>query len=81
MIEIASAKVGDAAELASPTCAELPVFGEFDLVWCLDDAINYLLTSRSWSGRCRDAAQPRPGGLLMFDANTIRPTGTSSPKR
>ena len=29
----------------SPTCASCPRFGEFDLVWCLDDAVNYLLST------------------------------------
>ena len=50
---------------------ELPDFGEFDLVWALDDAINYLLSAeeleQALSGMRANLA---PGGLLMFDVNT-----------
>ena len=61
MVELARAKVGDAAELSVADMRELPSFGEFDLVWCLDDAVNYLLSARgAGAGAARDAAQPRP---------------------
>ena len=30
---------------------ELPVFGEFDLVWSLDDAVNYLLSAEELEAR------------------------------
>jgi ubiquinone/menaquinone biosynthesis C-methylase UbiE len=72
MVEIAREKVGDRAELSVADMRELPVFGEFDLVLCLDDAVNYLLSSdeleRALSGMRRNLG---PGGLLMFDVNTL----------
>jgi SAM-dependent methyltransferase len=51
---------------------DLPESGEFDLVWCLDDAVNYLLGSdeleQALMGMRRNL---RPGGLLMFDVNAL----------
>jgi SAM-dependent methyltransferase len=73
MVAIARRKVGDRAELSVADMRRLPVFGEFDLVWCLDDAVNYLLSTeeleRALTGMTRNLG---PEGLLMFDANTIR---------
>jgi SAM-dependent methyltransferase len=72
MVELARGKVGDAVALSVADMRELPDFGEFDLVWCLDDAINYLLSGeeleQALSGMRRNLG---PGGLLMFDVNTI----------
>jgi SAM-dependent methyltransferase len=72
MVELARAKVGDAADLSVADMRGLPSFGEFDLVWCLDDAVNYLLDGdeleRALSGMRRNLA---PGGLLMFDVNAL----------
>lgn len=73
MLELARAKAGDAARLSVADMRELPVFGGFDLVWALDDAVNYLLSGEEM----RDAlsgmrANLAPGGLLMFDLNTLR---------
>ena len=74
MVEMARAKVGDAAELSVADMRELPVFGEFDLVWCLDDAVNYLLgTEELERALTRDGgATSAPDGLLMFDVNTMQ---------
>jgi SAM-dependent methyltransferase len=72
MVELARAKVGDAVELSVADMRELPEFGEFDLVWCLDDAINYLLSreelEQALGGMRRNLG---PGGLLMFDVNAL----------
>jgi SAM-dependent methyltransferase len=72
MVELARAKVGDRATLSVADMRELPVYGEFDLVICLDDAINYLLDldelERALGGMRRNLA---PTGLLMFDVNTL----------
>jgi SAM-dependent methyltransferase len=72
MVDLARAKVGDAARLSVADMRELPTFGEFDLVWCLDDAINYLLSGeeleQALGGLRRNLA---PTGLLTFDVNTI----------
>ena len=45
MVELARSKVGDAVRLEVADMRELPVYGSFDLVCCLDDAVNYLLTA------------------------------------
>ena len=72
MVEIARGKVGDAAKLSVADMRALPVFGEFDLVFCLDDAVNYLLSvdelERALLGMRSNLTA---GGLLMFDVNTI----------
>ncbi len=73
MLELARAKAGNAAQLSVADMRELPVFGEFDLVWALDDAVNYLLSGeelgKALSGMRANLA---PGGLLMFDVNTLQ---------
>ncbi|HSS03600.1 MAG TPA: methyltransferase domain-containing protein [Solirubrobacterales bacterium] len=73
MLELARTKAGDAARLSVADMRELPVFGEFDLVWALDDAVNYLLSpeelGEALSGMRANLA---PGGLLMFDLNTLQ---------
>jgi SAM-dependent methyltransferase len=73
MLELARAKAGGAARLSVADMRELPVFGEFDLVWSLDDAMNYLLSpeelGEALSGMRANLA---PGGLLMFDVNTLQ---------
>jgi hypothetical protein len=51
---------------------ELPRFGKFDLVWAIDDAVNYLLSTeeleRALAGMRSNLA---PAGLLLFDVNTL----------
>jgi SAM-dependent methyltransferase len=73
MLELARAKSGNAVQLSVADMRELPVFGEFDLAWALDDAVNYLLSGEeleeALSGMRANLA---PGGLLMFDVNTLR---------
>jgi SAM-dependent methyltransferase len=73
MVELARDKVGEAADLSVADMRDLPSFGEFNLVWCLDDAINYLFDGeeleQALSGMRRNLA---PGGLLMFDVNALQ---------
>jgi SAM-dependent methyltransferase len=73
MVERAQAKVGGAAAISVADMRELPRFGEFDLVWALDDAVNYLLGGEelrdALAGMRRNLA---PGGLVAFDVNTLR---------
>jgi SAM-dependent methyltransferase len=72
MIELAREKAGDAVRLTVANMLELPKFGEFNLVWALDDAINYLLSSeeleRALTGMRENLA---PTGLLLFDVNEL----------
>src|SRR5690348_14621530 len=42
MVDEARGKVGPQVRLEVADIRELPRFGEFDLVWALDDAVNYL---------------------------------------
>jgi len=72
MVAIAREKVGDRAALSVADMRNLPVLGEFDVVFCLDDAVNYLLSGeeleQALTGMRRNLG---PGGLLMFDVNTL----------
>ena len=72
MLELARAKAGEAVRLEVADMLDLPRFGEFDLVWALDDAINYLLgpeeLERALAGMRANLA---PAGLLLFDVNEL----------
>jgi SAM-dependent methyltransferase len=73
MVELARKKVGERARLSVSDMRTLPHFGEFDLVCCLDDAINYLLSSEELDqalNSIRPNLQPQTG-LLIFDTNTL----------
>lgn len=74
MIELARGKVGERAMLSVADMRALPHFGEFDLVWCLDDAINYLLDAEELEQALRSILpnlEPETG-LLIFDTNTLQ---------
>lgn len=73
MVELARGKAGEAARLTVADMRELPALGEFDLVWALDDAVNYLLSAEELGSALSGMrANLAPGGLLMFDVNTLR---------
>jgi SAM-dependent methyltransferase len=73
MLELARAKSGGAAQLSVADMRTLPKLGEFDLVWSLDDAINYLLSAEELGDALRGMrANLAPRGLLMFDVNTLQ---------
>jgi SAM-dependent methyltransferase len=73
MLEIARSKVDTAAAtLLTADMRELPTLGEFDLVWAVNDAMNYLLTPRELESALRGlAANLAPGGFVLFDLNTV----------
>jgi SAM-dependent methyltransferase len=72
MVAIAREKAGDRAVLSVADMRELPVFGEFDLVWAIDDAINYLLSPAELRAALTGmAANLAPSGVLLFDVNTL----------
>jgi SAM-dependent methyltransferase len=72
MVELARSKAGDRARLEVADMRELPVYGSFDLVCCLDDAVNYLLTAAELEQALRGmAANLAPEGILIFDSNTV----------
>jgi SAM-dependent methyltransferase len=72
MLDVARAKVGERVAFRSTDMRNLPTLGEFELVWCLDDAINYLLT-RGELNACLSGLRRNlgPGGLCVFDVNTL----------
>lgn len=72
MIEIAKQKVGDRARLEVADMRELPRFGEFDLVWSLNDSVNYLADQSELEAALDGMrANLGGGGLLVFDVNTL----------
>ncbi|HEX7060282.1 MAG TPA: class I SAM-dependent methyltransferase [Solirubrobacterales bacterium] len=73
MIELARRKAGEGTSLSVADMRELPIFGEFDLVWALDDAVNYLLSVEELTSALKGMARNlAPDGLLMFDVNTLQ---------
>lgn len=72
MLAGARAKVGNETELHVADMRKLPTFGEFDLVWTLGDAINYLLdpaeVTEALTGMRANLAA---GGLLLIGARPL----------
>jgi SAM-dependent methyltransferase len=77
MVELARAKAGPEVRVEVADMRELPVYGSFDLVCCLDDAINYLHSPAELEGALRGmAANLAPAGVLIFDSNTLTTSRT-----
>jgi ubiquinone/menaquinone biosynthesis C-methylase UbiE len=72
MLDLARAKVGDAATLLTADMRDLPVLGQFDLIWSVNDSLNYLLSPEEFkatlTGMRRNLA---PEGMVVFDVNTL----------
>src|SRR5436190_6767955 len=68
----AAEKAAGRADVHVADMRELPVYGEFDLITCLDDAVNHLLEPDdvldALAGMRGNLA---PGGLVAFDVNTL----------
>ncbi len=72
MLERARAKVGDAVELSVADMRELPRLGEFDLIWAVNDALNYLLAVADFEATLRGMRENlAPDGRIVFDVNTL----------
>jgi SAM-dependent methyltransferase len=72
MVALAEEKTGDSVELSVADMRMLPKLGEFDLVWALDDAINYLLSENELDEALRGMrANLTDDGLLLFDVNEL----------
>jgi predicted TPR repeat methyltransferase len=72
MVEMARAKAGPDVRLEVADMRELPVYGSFDLVCCLDDAVNYLHTQAELEQTLRGlAANMAQHALCIFDSNTM----------
>ncbi|MFL5872857.1 MAG: class I SAM-dependent DNA methyltransferase [Solirubrobacterales bacterium] len=72
MLAIAEEEFGDRAELFVADMRELPEIGEFDLIWAINDPLNYLLSveelEATLDGMRRNLA---PNGVALFDVNTL----------
>lgn len=72
MVRLAAAKASNRARLEVCDMRVLPQLGAYDLVWCLDDAVNYLLSAEelvaTFAGLARNLAA---GGVVAFDANSL----------
>lgn len=72
MLRVAATKVPDPRAIHCHDMRALPVLGSFDLVTCIDDALNHLLTERDVRDALACMARNlAPGGLLVFDVNTL----------
>lgn len=72
MVKLARAKAGPEVRIEVADMRELPVYGSFDLVFCLDDAMNYLHSAGELEQALRGmAANLAPAGVLIFDSNTL----------
>jgi SAM-dependent methyltransferase len=71
MLDVARRKAPD-VRLYEADMRELPCFGSFDLVTCLDDALNYLLEEHeleaAFGGMARNLADD---GIAVWDLNTL----------
>lgn len=72
MVQVARAKIGSKVRIEIADMRKMPVFGAFDLVLCVDDAINYLHSEKELERALRGmAANMAPHGVLIFDSNTL----------
>jgi SAM-dependent methyltransferase len=72
MLAAAGAKSGGRAELIAADMRALPALGEFDLVWCLGDALNYLDTHEELISTLKGLRRNLAGdGVVVFDVNTL----------
>ncbi len=71
MLALARAKA-PAAYLVDADMRQLPPLGRFDLVTCLDDALNYLLSASELTGALRGIASNLDDhGIAVWDLNTL----------
>jgi SAM-dependent methyltransferase len=72
MIDLARSKLGEQVDLSVVDVRDLPVLGQFDLVWAVDDSLNYLLDDQDLViSLQRMRANLARDGLLAFDLNTL----------
>jgi SAM-dependent methyltransferase len=73
MAAIARAKSEGRADVVVADMRQLPDLGRFDLITCIDDSVNYLLSDGEL--RCAVGSMAgllRPGGVLVFDCNSLK---------
>lgn len=72
MLVKADQRAGGRASLMVADMRDLPRVGTFDLVWAINDAVNYLLTTDDLRS-CLAAMRGNlaPNGVVLFDVNTL----------
>src|SRR3954470_13629795 len=72
MLALAERRLGTDVPLHCHDMRALPRVGEFDVVWCVSDGLNFLLTdddlADAFAGFRRNL---RTGGLAVFDVDTL----------
>jgi predicted TPR repeat methyltransferase len=72
MLEHAARKLPPTVELVEADMRALPELGSFDLVWSLNDTVNYLAEADDLRlAFAQVSARLAPGGVFVFDANTL----------
>ncbi len=72
MLGVARRRLGPGVPLIGADMRALPRLGCFDLVTCLDDAVNYLTEDEDLRGALRSMRrQLRAGGRLVLDVNSL----------
>ena len=72
MLAVAATRVPDPRAVQRHDMRVLPVLGSFDLITCIDDALNHLLSEQDVRDALGSMARNlAPGGLLVFDVNTL----------
>jgi SAM-dependent methyltransferase len=72
MVAVAKRKLAGTARLVVADARDLPALGSFDLVWLVNDTVNYLVGDGDLRRAiAAAAARLAPGGVLLFDANTL----------
>ena len=73
MVEVAAGRAAGRAKVFVADMRDLPPGGPFDLITCLDDAVNYLVGDEDLDAAMRSFARVLgPAGVLLFDLNTLR---------
>ncbi len=72
MLEQLRGKVGEQIRIEHADLQRMPVLGEFDLILCLGDVLNYCAADGPLDGVFAGLRQNlAPNGLLLFDLNTL----------
>jgi SAM-dependent methyltransferase len=72
MLARAASKAGARVRTHRGDLRRLEVLGEFDLITCLDDVANHLMDAGELAAALAGlGANLRPGGVLLFDLNTV----------
>lgn len=72
MLERAREKVGAEIQLERADMRELPIFGCFDLVWAVNDPLNYLVSEDELAAALIGmGGNMKQTGVLVFDLNTL----------